>query len=64
MDAFMYFITEYYWLLIVISAVLFISVLGIYVEGRRVKAEETGEKIDNKVMEEAEKKREAEQNIV
>ena len=64
MDTIMYFITEYYWIFIILSAVLLISVLGIYVEGRRVKAEETGEKIDNQIMEEAEKKREAEQNVV
>ena len=50
MDAIMYIITEYYWLFIILAAVLLISILGIYVEGRREKAEETGEKIDNQIL--------------
>ena len=50
MDAIMYLITTYYWLFIILSAVLLISVLGIYVDNRKQKAEETGEKIMGKVV--------------
>lgn len=62
MDAIMYIITEYYWLFIILAAVLLISILGIYVEGRREKAEETGEKIDNQMMEAAQKAAEEKNN--
>lgn len=62
MDAIMYLITTYYWLFIILSAVLLISVLGIYVDNRRQKAEETGEKIDNQMMEQAQKEAEERNN--
>ena len=62
MDAIMYIITEYYWLFIILAAVLLISILGIYVEGRREKAEETGEMIDNQMMEAAQKAAEEKTN--
>ena len=62
MDAIMYLITTYYWLFIILSAVLLISVLGIYVDNRKQKAEETSEKIDNQMMEQAQKEAEERNN--
>ena len=64
MDAFMYFITKYCWIFVILSAVLLISVLGIYVDGRREKAEQTGEKIDNQLLEQAQKEAEEKKNNV
>ena len=64
MDAFMYFITKYYWIFIIISAILLISILGIYVDGRREKAEEAGEKIDNQLLEQAQKEAEEKNNNI
>ena len=64
MDAFMYFITKYYWIFIILSAVLLISILGIYVDGRREKAEEAGEKIDNQLLEQAQKEAEEKNNNI
>ena len=64
MDALMYLITEYYWIFIILSAVLLISILGIYVDGRREKAEVAGEKLDNQMMEQAQKEAEEKNNKV
>ena len=64
MDAFMYFITKYYWIFIILSAVLLISILGIYVDGRREKAEAAGEKIDNQLLEQAQKEAEEKNNNI
>ncbi len=64
MDAFMYFITKYYWIFIILSAILLISILGIYVDGRREKAEEAGEKIDNQLLEQAQKEAEEKNNNI
>ncbi len=60
----MYFITKYCWIFVILSAVLLISVLGIYVDGRREKAEQTGEKIDNQLLEQAQKEAEEKKNNV
>ena len=62
MDSLMRFVTNYYWLLIIITGVLFICLLGFIVDGRKEKADEIGEKIDEKLIEEAEKKYEEEKN--
>lgn len=64
MDAFMYFITKYCWIFVILSIVLLISILGIYVDGRREKAEQTGEKIDNQLLEQAQKEAEEKNNNV
>lgn len=64
MGAFMYFITKYCWVFVILSIVLLISILGIYVDGRREKAEKTGEKIDNQLLEQAQKEAEEKNNNV
>ena len=62
MDAIMSLVTNYYYVFIVITCVLLISLLGIYVDNRREKAAEIGEKIDEQLIknaeEEAQKKKE------
>ncbi|MBO4601209.1 MAG: hypothetical protein J5634_03160 [Bacilli bacterium] len=62
MKAIMTLITNYYWIFIILAIFLLISCLGIYVEGRKNKADEIGEKLDDKMIEEAEKKAEEERN--
>lgn len=54
MDTIISLITNYYYVFIIITCVLLISLLGIYVDNRREKADEIGEKIDEQLIKNAE----------
>lgn len=56
MDSVIRFVTDYYWLFIILTAFFVIVFLGFYVEERKDKADEMGEKLDDKLIEEAEEK--------
>lgn len=55
-------ITNYYWLFIIIAIFFGISLLGYYVSNRKDKADEIGEKMDDQLIKEAEKKYEESKN--